>query len=98
MKADAHNIAAVMASQVLVMMNRRAIDSDMNRIDVYSAKKIITNGAEANSVLKPLTSSDSPSEKSKGERFVSARATIKKRIIWRKRKRERQVIILSVIS
>jgi len=43
-----------------------------NRILAYSAKKISTNPTEEYSILNPETSSDSPSEKSKGVRFVSA--------------------------
>ena len=45
---------------------------DTIRILAYSARKIITNPTEPNSILKPETSSDSPSAKSKGVRFVSA--------------------------
>lgn len=41
---------------------------------VYSAIKINANGPPLYSVLNPETSSDSPSEKSKGVRFVSAKA------------------------
>ena len=57
----------------------------MKRIDMYSARKIITKGTDLYSVLNPLTSSDSPSEKSKGERFVSAKVETNKRIWGRKR-------------
>lgn len=39
----------------------------------YSDMKINANEKELYSVLKPLTNSDSPSEKSKGVRLVSAR-------------------------
>ena len=45
---------------------------DTIRILAYSARKIITNPTEPNSILKPETSSDSPSAKSKGVRLVSA--------------------------
>ena len=51
----------------------------INKIDIYSAKKIITKFTEAYSVLNPLTNSLSPSAKSKGERFVSARLDTKNR-------------------
>lgn len=40
---------------------------------VYSAMKKSANGPPAYSTLKPETSSDSPSVRSKGARFVSAR-------------------------
>lgn len=39
---------------------------------LYSAKKMRVKEQEPNSVLKPLTNSLSPSEKSKGVRFNSA--------------------------
>ena len=42
----------------------------------YSAKKNMTNGSAAYSVLKPDTGSDSPSVRSKGARLVSARVEI----------------------
>jgi len=42
------------------------------RIAPYSAIKISANPVEAYSILNPETSSDSPSEKSKGVRLVSA--------------------------
>jgi len=44
----------------------------------YSAKKKNTKITAACSVIKPLTSSDSASAKSKGALFVSATAPIKK--------------------
>lgn len=42
------------------------------KILAYSARKNKANGPPAYSTLKPETSSDSPSVKSKGARFVSA--------------------------
>lgn len=42
----------------------------------YSARKNIANGPAAYSTLKPETSSDSPSVRSNGARFVSARVEI----------------------
>ena len=80
-----------------VMLNRNLKTDDMNRIDMYSAKKIITNGTELNSVLNPLTSSDSPSEKSNGARLVSARE-VTRRIninIYRKGPRTLYLVTLS---
>ena len=52
--------------------NRETPRDEKRRILAYSAKKIKTNPTEAYSILKPDTSSDSPSEKSNGVRFVSA--------------------------
>jgi hypothetical protein len=46
------------------------------KILVYSAIKIRANLPALNSTLKPETSSDSPSERSKGVRFVSAKVVI----------------------
>lgn len=43
------------------------------RILVYSARKNRANGPAVYSTLKPDTNSDSPSVKSNGARFVSAR-------------------------
>lgn len=43
---------------------------------VYSAIKNNANGPAAYSTLKPETNSDSPSVRSKGARFVSARVEI----------------------
>lgn len=48
----------------------------INRILAYSAKKKSAKGPPAYSTLKPETNSDSPSVRSKGARFVSARVEI----------------------
>lgn len=48
----------------------------INRIFVYSAIKIRANILALYSVLNPDTSSDSPSARSKGVRFVSARLVV----------------------
>lgn len=45
----------------------------MNRMLAYSARKNKANGPPAYSTLNPETSSDSPSVRSKGARFVSAK-------------------------
>jgi len=50
---------------------------DIKIIAMYSAKNTNTKGTEEYSVLNPETNSLSPSAKSKGERFVSAKAIIK---------------------
>lgn len=47
-------------------------------MDEYSARKNITKIAEECSTMKPATSSDSASAKSKGPRLVSAKAPMKK--------------------
>ena len=57
----------------ITLLNRRNESiRDTIKILAYSAKKIITNPTDPNSILKPETSSDSPSAKSKGVRLVSA--------------------------
>lgn len=48
----------------------------MNRMLAYSARKNRANGPPAYSTLNPETSSDSPSVRSKGARFVSAKVEI----------------------
>ncbi len=48
----------------------------INRIFVYSAIKINANSPLLYSVLNPDTSSDSPSAKSNGVRFVSANVVV----------------------
>lgn len=48
----------------------------IRRILAYSARKKSANGPPAYSTLKPETSSDSPSVRSKGARFVSASVEI----------------------
>jgi len=53
-------------------MNIQLNKVDIKKILAYSAIKIIANPTEPYSILKPDTSSDSPSAKSKGVRFVSA--------------------------
>lgn len=48
----------------------------INRMFAYSAMKIKANIPPLNSTLNPDTNSDSPSAKSNGARFVSARLVI----------------------
>lgn len=54
------------------LKNINLINKHKNKILAYSAMKIRANPNLPYSTLKPETSSDSPSEKSKGVRFVSA--------------------------
>ena len=62
-------------------MPRNRIDENslITRMFVYSAIKIKANKPALNSTLKPETSSDSPSAKSNGVRFVSAKFVINHR-------------------
>ena len=52
--------------------NSATVNKLIAKIEVYSAIKIKAKGPLLYSVLKPDTSSDSPSAKSKGVRLVSA--------------------------
>jgi hypothetical protein len=56
--------------------NNTAVINLIARILVYSAIKINANKPLLYSTLNPETSSDSPSAKSKGVRFVSAKLVI----------------------
>jgi hypothetical protein len=62
--------------RTIVEENKEAENILMARILVYSAIKIRANGPLLYSVLKPETSSDSPSARSNGVRFVSASIVI----------------------
>ena len=53
-------------------MKKATLAHENNKIIAYSLRKMRTNPVEAYSTLKPETSSDSPSAKSKGVRLVSA--------------------------
>ena len=57
-------------------MNMIADKSLINKMFMYSAMKIRANKPALYSTLNPDTSSDSPSAKSNGVRFVSARLVI----------------------
>lgn len=59
-----------------VPVNSVTVSSLINKMFVYSAMKINANIPALYSTLNPDTSSDSPSAKSKGVRFVSARLVI----------------------
>ena len=56
--------------------NRIVVNSLMNRMLAYSAIKINANIPPLYSTLNPETNSDSPSEKSNGDRLVSAKLVI----------------------
>lgn len=60
-----------------LMPNSKAITPLKSKIIPYSAIKISANPTAPYSILKPDTSSLSPSAKSKGVRFVSATAETK---------------------
>lgn len=60
-------------------INKEALKEENIIILAYSLRKIKTKPTEAYSILKPDTSSDSPSEKSNGVRLVSATDIINQR-------------------
>ena len=55
------------------MKKTKQVKKHKKIIDLYSLIKIKENNPPLNSVLKPDTNSDSPSTKSKGDRFLSAK-------------------------
>lgn len=57
---------------MLGLKNRIAVNVFISMMLAYSARKNKANGPAAYSTLNPETSSDSPSVRSKGARFVSA--------------------------
>lgn len=57
-------------------MNRALVNNLIIRMFIYSAMKIMANKPPLYSMLNPETSSDSPSAKSNGVRFVSAKFVI----------------------
>lgn len=61
---------------MLGFRNSSAVRVFINMMFAYSAKKNRAKGPAAYSTLKPETSSDSPSVRSKGDRFVSANVEI----------------------
>lgn len=60
--------------KIIIKDNKKLINSRF----IYSAIKISINKSPVNSVLYPLTSSLSPSDRSKGARWVSMIVIIKK--------------------
>lgn len=69
----------------------------INKMFIYSAIKISAKMPLLYSVLKPETSSDSPSAKSKGARFVSARAVMNQIIMFGSNKITKGVSVSLVI-
>ena len=61
-------------------MKKIDVNNLIIKILIYSAIKIRANNPPLYSTLNPDTSSDSPSAKSNGERFVSARFVVNQKI------------------
>lgn len=78
-KRKKHVVAIIIIKKFNSLKNEKALHSkpaeirEIIKILVYSAIKIMANSALPYSVLNPETSSDSPSAKSKGVRFASAK-------------------------
>jgi len=66
----------VLNSKLIEPVNMVTVNRLINKMLVYSAIKIKANIPALYSTLNPDTSSDSPSAKSNGVRFVSARFVI----------------------
>lgn len=66
----------------------------IKRMFMYSAIKIRAKVPLLYSVLKPETSSDSPSAKSNGARFVSARVVISQIIVFGSNSRMRGMLFV----
>lgn len=69
----------------------------IKRMFIYSAIKIKAKVPLLYSVLKPETSSDSPSAKSKGARFVSAKAVVNQINSLGVRRRRRGVLLVQIM-
>lgn len=69
-----HIIKVIIVYLIIVPLTPKnhAVNAERTIIIPYSAIKITANRPPPYSILKPDTSSDSPSEKSKGVRLVSA--------------------------
>src|SRR5215470_13148890 len=82
---EANNIVKIMRdiSFIIGVVPKKnvAVRSLIIKMFAYSAIKIRANVALLYSVLKPDTSSDSPSARSNGVRFVSAKFVINHKII-----------------
>lgn len=68
------------AGSLIELAHQTEVKRHIIRMLMYSAINNIAKGPLPYSILKPLTSSDSPSAKSKGVRFVSARIEINQTI------------------
>jgi len=75
-KAIVLKISCRSATRGTEPVNKITVSNLINRIFVYSAIKMRANIPALYSTLNPETNSDSPSAKSKGVRFVSARFVI----------------------
>lgn len=76
------HVRAVEVSQPgLIRKSRVAVRREFRIIHTYSAMKISANLPALYSMLNPETSSDSPSAKSNGVRFVSARMVVNHMIV-----------------
>jgi hypothetical protein len=64
----------------VVLIKNKEVNSLIIKIFAYSAIKMRANIPPLNSVLNPDTSSDSPSAKSNGVRFVSAKFVINQKM------------------
>lgn len=84
MNIDAINMVKITSEHGIrigiVPVKKVTVNNLITKMLAYSAMKIRANVVLLYSVLKPDTSSDSPSAKSNGVRFVSARFVINHKI------------------
>lgn len=81
-----------------LILKKELTKNDINKMAMYSPRKIKRKLIELYSVLKPLTNSDSPSEKSKGVRLVSAKEDTTNKITRANMNEDRGVIFLSQMT
>lgn len=101
-----NNVAIAIVSKIkielenmwILLIKNTEVSSLIMRMLAYSAIKIKANIPPLNSVLNPETNSDSPSAKSKGVRFVSAKLVINQKINISLIINRGQVLIYDVIS
>ena len=85
----------------LLKKSRTEYSKEFRIIPIYSAIKINANLPALYSMLNPETNSDSPSAKSNGVRFVSARIVVNHIIVRGKKKRafiDRDMVAINVKS
>jgi hypothetical protein len=77
--AKKHVFTINIISEIIIFdidINKILVNNLIIKMFIYSAIKIMANNPPLYSTLNPDTSSDSPSAKSKGVRFVSAKFVI----------------------
>jgi len=84
--------------KIFIFIKKKEVNIHKKRIEEYSLIKIKEKKPLPYSVLNPETNSDSPSEKSKGERLDSAKQTINQQKKYRIKYYYKIIFNLSIIS